>query len=157
VLLFALAAWGFATNGYAAYLIVIVSGFLLIAVGLPLILWRIWKNRRSPNEPPASTGSLVDWAKGLFETWQDRREAMSALVEVFIPIAAAAIGMMAFAVIFHVIAQVPNTAGLKEESPALGVELEEPRPRCKTCRHPERARIEVELGAGRGLVSVGKD
>jgi hypothetical protein len=39
-------------------------GILLIAIGLLPILWRIWKNHRRPNEPPASTDSLVDWAKG---------------------------------------------------------------------------------------------
>src|SRR5262245_39311201 len=38
---FALAAWGFADDGYTDYLLVVVSGFVAIAVTLPLILSRI--------------------------------------------------------------------------------------------------------------------
>ena len=40
VIWFVLAIWGFGTEGYADWLLTVVSGFILIAVAIPLILAR---------------------------------------------------------------------------------------------------------------------
>jgi hypothetical protein len=42
-----------------------------------------------------------DWAAGQFETWQDRVKGANAAAEIILPIAAAAVGMTAFAIVFH--------------------------------------------------------
>src|SRR6266704_431888 len=67
VIWFALAIWGFGTEGYADWLLSVVSGL----------------------------------DKAEFEIWQDHLQGVNAAAEIAIPIAAAAVGMTAFAIVFH--------------------------------------------------------
>jgi fatty acid desaturase len=47
VLLFALSVWGFGGDGYTDYLLIIVSGFIILAAVLPAILWHVGKKNDS--------------------------------------------------------------------------------------------------------------
>ncbi len=96
----ALAAWGFAGPGYADLSLAVVTLFLLIAVGLPFILWRVARANRAPDRTE-NRASFSDWMSGQFETWQDRVKGRNAAIEIALPIAAAAAGMTAFAIVFH--------------------------------------------------------
>jgi len=93
-----LGVWGFAGDGPTDYLLVIVSGFIVMFVGLPATLWLMVRRESGPG--PRS-GRFRDWAAGEFDTWQDRTKGWSAAVEVLLPIAAVAIGMAAFAIVLH--------------------------------------------------------
>jgi len=95
----ALAAWGFAGPGYAHLSLAGVTGFLVVAIAIPLVLWRVWRANSLPSEHKREP--FVDWAASDFETWQDRVKGRNAAAEIILPIAAAAIGMTAFAVVFH--------------------------------------------------------
>ncbi len=52
-----------------------------------------------------------DWAAGQFETWQDSQKGSDAAAEIILPIAAAAVGMTAFAIVFHYATQHASTWG----------------------------------------------
>jgi hypothetical protein len=98
---FALAVWGFAGGGLSNYLLVIVSGFIFVVVALQLILSRVGRPRKTSvgdDNPP----SLRDWATWDFETWQDRLSGAQAALHILLPIAAAAIGMTAFGILFQI-------------------------------------------------------
>jgi hypothetical protein len=97
----ALAAWGFAGPGYADVALTVVTGFLVIVIAIPLILWRVWRANRAPPDAPEERQRFSDWAAGEFETWQDSVKGTSAAAEIMLPIAAAAVGMTAFAIVFH--------------------------------------------------------
>ena len=92
---FAIAIWGFSTDGYADWLLVVVSGFILVAASITAILSRVrtgstkWDSKR-----------LRDWATGDFSTHTDKSRSLNAAVEILLPLGAAAIGMTAFAIVF---------------------------------------------------------
>jgi hypothetical protein len=99
VLLFAIAVWSFAVDRYTDYLLVIVSGFALIAVGIPLILSRVGRDESASRETADS--SFREWAQRDFETWQDRVRGANAAIEILLPISAIAIGMLAIGIVLH--------------------------------------------------------
>ena len=101
VLWFVLAIWGFGTEGYADWLLTVVSGFVLIAIAIPLILAGVARRNNVSGRRPAKSEAFGDWAKGEFEIWQDHLKGANAAAEIAIPIAAAAVGMTAFAIVFH--------------------------------------------------------
>ncbi|MFZ5789091.1 MAG: hypothetical protein ACOY3L_00180 [Pseudomonadota bacterium] len=102
-----LAAWGFfGDRGYTGLALAVVTGFFMIAMALPSLLWRTWRNNRASVSPaqggaPDAVRSFRDWLFGDVETWQGRLEGWDAAVAVLLPIAAVAIGMTAFAIVLH--------------------------------------------------------
>ena len=96
----ALSVWGFAGDYYADYLLVVVSGFVFIAVAIPSILWWMVRKNQEPDPQPKDE-SFRDWASGEFDTWQDRVKGMNAAIEILLPIAAVAFGMTAFAIVMY--------------------------------------------------------
>ena len=101
VIWFVLAIWGFGTEGYADWLLTVVSGFIFIAIAIPLILARVARRNSVLGTRPAKPEAFGDWAKAEFEIWQDHLKGGNAAAEIAIPIAAAAVGMTAFAIVFH--------------------------------------------------------
>lgn len=100
-----LSVWLFAGAGVTDYLLVVVSGFICIAVGLPLILSCVGHN--DPARPRAKAEvdqpmSFHDWATSDFDTWQSRLSGRQAAVQILLPIAAVAFGMTAFGIALHV-------------------------------------------------------
>ena len=98
-------AWiGFDGQGYVSFLLVVVTGFFLIAAAIPYLLWRVWRN----NSPGESTGDnkigFRAWWSGEFDTWQGRVEGWDATVEILLPLGAAAIGMTAIGLVFRFVA-----------------------------------------------------
>ena len=97
VLWFVLSVWlGFASDGYTDWLLVVVSGFLMILMAIPFVLSRVSRDNADDGSPRRS---LRGWASCEFDTWQYRLTCRSAAVEVLLPVAAAAFGMTAFGVI----------------------------------------------------------
>ncbi len=94
-----LSVWGFfGGHGYTGLALMVVSLFVMVAVGLPYKLWRIGAKARG-RRPPERPGSLADWLGGDFDTWPGRIRAKDAAIEVLLPIAAVAIGMSVFAMV----------------------------------------------------------
>jgi hypothetical protein len=94
-----LSVWLFAGGGIADYLLAIVSGFIVVAVALPLILSRVQRvDGASGNNEPRS---FRDWAVMDFDTWQGRLSGAQAAAQILLPIAAVAFGMTIFGIAFH--------------------------------------------------------
>src|SRR5690349_8190551 len=99
---FVLAAWGFVGDSRTAYLLAVVSGFFLLAVGLPVALWLTSRSGPVDDTNPQAERRLSRWASSEFETWTGRVRGKLAIVEALLPIAAVAIGMTAFVIALHV-------------------------------------------------------
>ena len=95
----AIAAWGFAGPGYADLSLSVVTGLLLVAIAIPYVIWRV--GRANTEEQADDRMSFSEWRSSQFETWQDRQKGVTAATEIILPIAAAAVGMTAFAIVFH--------------------------------------------------------
>ena len=98
---FILSVWLFAGGEDTDYLLVVLSGFIFIAVGLPTLLWRVWRKSGAPGADGKGALSFRDWISGDFATWQDRLPAANAAVEILLPIAAVAFGMTALGLVLH--------------------------------------------------------
>src|SRR5437867_4403984 len=61
-----------AGDRYSDYLLVVVSGFIFIAVAIPSVLSRVMRKSRGPDAPRDEGERFRDWAAGEFDTWQDR-------------------------------------------------------------------------------------
>ena len=90
-------------SGYAEVSLTVVTGFFAVVMGIPFVLWRVWLSNRDPVAEPDKRMPFADWMSGTFETWQGRMKGANAAVEIILPIAAAAVGMTAFAIIFHIV------------------------------------------------------
>ena len=107
VLWFVLWIWSFAGAGVTDYLLVIISGFLLVVVTLMLILSRV--GHKDPamgdNEVKADDKpkSFPDWAASDFDTDAGRLSSFQAATLILLPIAAAAFGMTVFGVTFLIV------------------------------------------------------
>jgi len=52
VLWLVLAAWGFAGPDYSDLSLTIITGFFLMVLGIPFVLWRVWRANRDPAAMP---------------------------------------------------------------------------------------------------------
>jgi hypothetical protein len=79
------------------YLLFVVSGFIFIAVMLPLILSRVGTDdaARNDKQPP-----LRDWRTRDYDTWTGRLSGAQAATQILLPVAAAAVGMTLIAIVF---------------------------------------------------------
>lgn len=100
VLWFVLFAWVFFGGpGYTDLALVVVSGFFLMAMGIPFTLWLVWRKYHVGDD--GDHPSLRTWAAGELETSQGRRGAVDAAIEILLPLAAAAVGMTAIGLVYH--------------------------------------------------------
>jgi hypothetical protein len=86
----------FGNDGYTDYLLAVVALFFVMAVGLPYVLWRVWRRRSGGEEPRQS---LRDWWRAECETWQGRLTGRDAAVQMLLPVGACAVGMTAIATV----------------------------------------------------------
>jgi len=98
VLWLVVSVWLFAASGTVDYLLVIVSGFILLALALPLILSRVGRDGAAAGGKPLA---YRDWAAADFNVWQGRLRGKEAALLITLPIAAVAIGMTLFGLAFH--------------------------------------------------------
>ena len=105
----ALWVWSFVGGDEADYILFIVTGLIVVVVALQLVLMRV---RRADKPVDADNGaddsmdgvpSFHQWAQGEFEAERGRLRAVEAALLILLPIAAAAIGMMAFGIEFQIV------------------------------------------------------
>lgn len=97
VALFVVSAFAFGGSGYSDYLLGVVAGFFVIAMGIPFLIWLTWRNQTHARH--GRIGSLHDWFQGECQTWQCRLSGREAATQVLLPIAAVAFGMMAIGIV----------------------------------------------------------
>jgi hypothetical protein len=101
--LFVLGSWGFAGGGFTDVVLAVVTYVFLVAAGLVSVL--ALTRRRHPR-PDLDEGVKPS---DRFELWADREVEIStgrvrgrlATVETLLPMAAVAVGMVAFALVLH--------------------------------------------------------
>ena len=94
------AIWiGFAGSGYTDYLLAIASFFVLGSLALPFIAWRVWKSNRERAGDKAERRSFSRWARGEVDVGQGHVRGATATIEILLPLAAVAFGMVAFAIL----------------------------------------------------------
>ena len=106
VVLFVISAFAFGDHGYADYLLAVVVGFFVMAMGVPYLLWLTWRNQTRADRD--NTESLRDWSRGDYEIWQCRLKGREAAIQVLLPIAAVAVGMTVIGIVlllveYHVV------------------------------------------------------
>ena len=92
-------AWGFIGGGYDKLVLVIVSLFIAVAVGLPLVLGMIAYRHRRALGGNWDEASLGDWAHSQFNAHSGLTRGSTAIIEVLLPICAVAFGMTLFAIV----------------------------------------------------------
>jgi hypothetical protein len=95
------AAWGFSGGGDSRLVLTAVSLFLFVAVGLPLILWRISRRGRNAGLGAGTPVSFSTWLRCRLGTWQGEMSGTDAALQVILPLAAAAVGMTALVLVLH--------------------------------------------------------
>jgi hypothetical protein len=99
-LCYLVAVWvGFAGSAYTDYLLTIASFFVLGSLALPFIAWRVWRSNRGKSGSRHERGSFSRWAKGEVDIGQGHVRGATATIEILLPLAAVAFGMLAFAIL----------------------------------------------------------
>jgi len=101
LVVYVLSAWIFFHGQYDDIALAVVTGFFLMAAGIPFLIALTWRRRHAEAEEPDNV-SFSDWATGEFETSTGRRKGTDALVECLLPIAAVGLGLLAFGIIFYI-------------------------------------------------------
>ena len=102
---FVLSAWVFFGGwDYMGLLLAVVTGFFLMAMAIPLLLWLTWRRHRDASTAQADSGSFRHWASGDFAVWQGRLAGSEAAVQVLLPIAAVSIGLTLIGIVLVVVA-----------------------------------------------------
>src|SRR5262245_474730 len=93
-------AWVFfGSADYDGITLTVVTGLFVVAIGIPVLLWRTWQ-RRADHNGDAPVPSFHEWRSGEFATWTGRHAASGAVIETLLPIAAVAFGMTAIGLVF---------------------------------------------------------
>lgn len=96
-----ISVWGFASDGYADWLLAVVSGFICIVVTLLFVLSRVGSHDPGAGKSKVrKAANFHDWAGGEFSTWQDKIRGRNAAIEILLPLAAVAFGMTAIAIVY---------------------------------------------------------
>ena len=97
-----LSVWGFAGTGLSNLALVVVSGIIFVAVAvavaIPTILWRIWRNHAFTADQGES---FAAWQERDFEICEGHLKGADAALQVLVPIAAGPLGMAVFALVLH--------------------------------------------------------
>jgi hypothetical protein len=97
-----LSVWLLFNRGpYVGLNLAIVTVFFLIAVGVPLLLTLAWRRNRTADEQAKVVESFREWARCEFSTWTGGVSGTEAAIQILLPIAAVAIGMTIFGLVFY--------------------------------------------------------
>jgi len=104
---FVLAVWSFVGAGVTDYLLFIVSGFIFVAVALQVILSRVGRAQNASSRNAVNgedkPSLFRDWKRWDFDTWTGPLSTIKAMTQILLPFAAAAVGMTAFGIVFHLV------------------------------------------------------
>jgi hypothetical protein len=100
---FVLWVWSFFGAGLVGYLLLVVSGFIGVVIALWLILSSVRRPTEIANSNTDQPPSFHDWVRGDFATEHGPLSSAEAAIIILLPIAAGAIGMMAFGIEFQIV------------------------------------------------------
>ena len=98
-----LSIWTFFNHGgYVGLTLTMITVFFLIAVGIPVLIWKTWQHNAPANETRPPKESFETWASQSFATWTGAVSGHEAAMQILLPIAAVSIGMFVFGLVFYV-------------------------------------------------------
>lgn len=96
---FVVAVWLlFGSGGYPALDFAVITFFFVMLIGIPTVVFAVW--RRHGEDAAAERQPFRHWRTGAMRTLTGEQRATHALVEVLLPIAAVAVGITLFGLIF---------------------------------------------------------
>lgn len=103
---FALSAWIlFDHRGDIELPLTFISLLLLMALGIPWILWRQWhKYGQSEHDDGREAVSLRDWGNGDMDVWGARLHSSDAAINMLLPLAAVSFGLTAIGIVLLFVA-----------------------------------------------------
>lgn len=102
-----LSVWIFFNRGaYTGLTLAMITLFFLIVVSIPVLIWKSWQHNAPPEETREPVESFDAWASQSFATWTGALSGREAAMQILLPIAAVAVGMTIFGLVFDVV--VPN-------------------------------------------------
>jgi len=97
-----LSVWAFFDRGvYVGLTLTMITVFFVVAVGIPVIIWLVWRQNVTPVRGPSVSESFRDWRSHRFATWTGRLNGWEAAVQILLPIAAVSLGMTIFGLVFY--------------------------------------------------------
>lgn len=103
---FVIAAWLlFGGSGYIELALAMISVLVLMAIAIPLALWRTHRTAErltaSSHATEQAPEALDKWLRGRFATWTDQEKGLTAAIEILLPLAAVAFGVTALGIVFE--------------------------------------------------------
>jgi hypothetical protein len=96
---FVMAAWLlFSGSGYIDLALSMISVLVLMALVIPLALWRANMTSRATEQKPET---LDSWLRGRFATWTGYEKGSTAAIEILLPLAAVAFGITALGIVLE--------------------------------------------------------
>jgi hypothetical protein len=81
-----------------------VTVLLLVAVLLPSSLFLVWQRHRAPLQRHPDKISFHDWRIGDFAVWGGELRGMHAAIDMLLPLAAVAFGLVGIGIVFLICA-----------------------------------------------------
>ncbi|MDH2341206.1 hypothetical protein QCM77_04780 [Bradyrhizobium sp. SSUT18] len=102
VALFVAAAWvAFDRQSDIELPLAMLSVLLFVAVLLPYLLWRIWRTGQTRPPTLKTNKGFRKWMKGSTQVWQSRLKNSDAAIDMLLPLAAVALGLVALGIVFE--------------------------------------------------------
>ena len=99
--LFTITAWlAFDHRNDTELPLAMITVFFVISASVLAIISRLWRKRGPVSAAYRETGTLRHWMSGEFAVWGSRIRGSEALVDMLLPAAAAAFGMVAIGAVF---------------------------------------------------------
>jgi hypothetical protein len=97
-----LSVWAFFNRGaYVGLTLAVVTVFFLIAVAISVLIWMTWQHNAPPEETRTPAESFDAWASQGFATSTGTLGGREAATQILLPIAAVAIGMTIFGLVYY--------------------------------------------------------
>jgi hypothetical protein len=90
----------FNRGAYVGLNLLVVTVFFVVALGVPLLIALTWRRNRTDGHDLGAT-KFRDWAACRFSTWTGDLSGREAALQILLPIAAVAIGMTVFGLVFY--------------------------------------------------------
>lgn len=91
----------FDRGAYVGLNLAIITVFFVIVVGVPLVLAFTWRRNSAVHEGDKAATSFREWAGSEFATFTGGLSGREAAMQILLPIAAVAIGMTIFGLVFY--------------------------------------------------------
>jgi hypothetical protein len=93
----------FSRGSYEGLTLAVITLFFTVLVGIPILLWLTWRHNAAPHEHGDGSAPFDEWSAKTFETWTGDLSGRHASIQILLPIAAVAIGMTVFGLVFMLV------------------------------------------------------